>query len=176
MKNVHKPVCLVIMDGWGVRQDEHANAVVQGKTPFYDKAVRDCPFATLRAEGENVGLPPGYQGNSEVGHLNIGAGRVVYQMLMRINRDIGNGSFFNNKVFLNAVENCKKNGSTLHLMGLVQDQGVHAVSSHCEALLELAKKKTGFLMLRCTHLRTDVIPRQNQRQHILAGFKKKWIR
>jgi len=135
-----KPVGLIIMDGWGVAPNDAKNALAKANTPNLDQFVSAYPNTVLRAEGLNVGLPSGNQGNSEVGHLNIGAGRVVKQMLVRIDDDIKNGRFYDNKVLKNAVRHCQKNDSALHLMGLVQDQGVHAVTRHANALLMLCRK------------------------------------
>ncbi len=135
-----RPVCLIIMDGWGIAPADERNALAKADTPELDFFLAKYPNALLRADGLNVGLPAGNQGNSEVGHLNIGAGRIIKQMLVRINTAIEDGSFYNNKVLRGAVEHCRKNGSALHLMGLVQDQGVHAVTSHCNALLMLCRK------------------------------------
>ncbi|WDN89013.1 2,3-bisphosphoglycerate-independent phosphoglycerate mutase [Desulfosarcina sp. BuS5] len=135
-----RPVCLIIMDGWGIAPADAKNALAKADTPNLDYFFSRYPNALLRADGLNVGLPEGNQGNSEVGHLNIGSGRIMKQMLVRINSDIENGSFYENKVLKGAVDHCKKNGSNLHLMGLIQDQGVHAVTSHCNALLMLCSK------------------------------------
>jgi len=135
-----KPVVLIIRDGWGIRKDKKANAVALGNTPNADNYIKNYPTSVLKCHGADVGLPEGYQGNSEVGHLNIGAGRVVYQMLTKINLSIKNREFFRNRALLKAIENCKKNNSTLHIMGLVQDEGVHAHQHHCAALLLLAKR------------------------------------
>ena len=135
-----KPVVLVILDGWGLRKNKYLNAVKTAKTPNFDFFWKNWPHSVLQASGEAVGLPEGFQGNSEVGHLNIGAGRIVYQHLKMINDEIKKGSFSKNKAFLDAFKNCKKHDSVLHLMGLIQDQGVHAVTSHCIELLKLCKK------------------------------------
>ena len=135
-----RPVCLIIMDGWGVAPADEKNALAEADTPNLDRLFLKYPNAILRAEGINVGLPEGNQGNSEVGHLNIGAGRIIKQMLVRIDSDIENGSFYENELLKGAVDHCKRNKSNLHLMGLVQDQGVHAVTRHCNALLMLCSK------------------------------------
>jgi 2,3-bisphosphoglycerate-independent phosphoglycerate mutase len=135
------PIILIIRDGWGISKRKEGNAVLLGKTPNTDSYEKNYPHCSLKCHGEYVGLPAGNQGNSEVGHLNMGAGRVVYQSLTRIDKSVEDQSFFKNKAFLKAVDNCKKNNSALHIMGLVQDQGVHAVTRHCIALLELAKKQ-----------------------------------
>ena len=135
-----RPVCLIVMDGWGVAPADEKNALAKADTPNLDEFSSKYPNAVLRADGLNVGLPDGNQGNSEVGHLNIGAGRIMKQMLVRINSDIEDGSFLENDVLIGAVDHCRKNRSNLHLMGLIQDQGVHAVTSHCNALLMLCRK------------------------------------
>jgi len=138
--NNKKPISLIIMDGWGVAPNDAKNALANANTPNLDRFASIYPNTVLRAEGLNVGLPPGNQGNSEVGHLNIGAGRIVKQMLVRIDDEIENGRFYDNKALQRAIRHCQKNDSALHLMGLVQDQGVHAVTRHCNALLMLCRK------------------------------------
>ena len=136
-----KPMCLIIRDGWGHSDKTEGNAIAQAPTPRTDGFTAKYPHTLIECHGEYVGLTPGNQGNSEVGHLNIGAGRVVYQSLTRINKSIKDGDFFTNKALLNAVRQCQEKGSTLHIMGLVQDQGVHAVTDHAVALLELCKRQ-----------------------------------
>jgi 2,3-bisphosphoglycerate-independent phosphoglycerate mutase len=135
-----KPVCLIILDGWGLSEKIEGNAVRIGKTPNMDSYYNIYPNTRLRPSGEAVGLPEGQMGNSEVGHLNIGAGRVVYQEFTRINKGIEDGSFFKNEVLNKAIENVKKNKISLHLMGLVSDGGVHSHIRHLEALIDLAVK------------------------------------
>jgi 2,3-bisphosphoglycerate-independent phosphoglycerate mutase len=135
-----KPVALIIMDGFGINPDEYGNAVKAANTPFLNKYFSQCPNTVIGASGMDVGLPDGQMGNSEVGHTNIGAGRIVYQELTRITKAIKDGDFFTNDAFTNAVENCKKNNSALHLMGLLSDGGVHSHNTHLYSLLELAKK------------------------------------
>ncbi|MBW1966289.1 MAG: 2,3-bisphosphoglycerate-independent phosphoglycerate mutase [Deltaproteobacteria bacterium] len=135
-----RPVCLIIMDGWGIAPADERNALAKARTPNLDRYLSRFPNATLRAHGLDVGLPEGYQGNSEVGHLNIGAGRIIKQMIVRIDSAIEDGSFYENEVLRGAVDHCRKNGSNLHLMGLIQDQGVHAVTRHCNALLMLCRR------------------------------------
>jgi 2,3-bisphosphoglycerate-independent phosphoglycerate mutase len=132
---------LIIMDGYGLAPDSPSNAVSRAKKPFLDHFFKEYPTNVLEASGEAVGLPEGQMGNSEVGHLNLGAGRVVYQSLTRINKAIKDGSFFENEAFLKAIEHVKKNHSKLHIMGLVSDGGVHAYPTHIKALFELAKQK-----------------------------------
>ena len=136
-----KPTVLLIMDGFGLNDRHEANAVYEANTPNIDKLMEKCPFVKGNASGLAVGLPDGQMGNSEVGHLNMGAGRIVYQELTRITKAIQDGDFFDNKAFLEAVENCKKNNSTLHLYGLLSDGGVHSHNTHHYALIALAKRQ-----------------------------------
>jgi 2,3-bisphosphoglycerate-independent phosphoglycerate mutase len=136
-----RPVCLIIRDGWGKGENNDANAIYKAKTPFTDHYESAYPTTVIATSGLAVGLPAGYQGNSEVGHLNIGAGRVMYQSLTRIDKSVSDGDFFTNKAFLDAIAHAKKNNSTLHLIGLVQEEGVHAVTRHCVALLKLCKQQ-----------------------------------
>ncbi len=135
-----KPVLLCIMDGFGRNDSDYGNAISSAKTPNLDKIMKENPMTYIGASGMDVGLPDGQMGNSEVGHTNIGAGRVVYQELTRITKSISDGDFFENEALLGAVENCKKNGSALHLMGLLSDGGVHSHNTHLYGLLELAKR------------------------------------
>ena len=135
-----KPTVLMILDGYGLNEKEEGNAVKLAKTPVMDGLMKEYPFAKGLASGMAVGLPDGQMGNSEVGHLNMGAGRIVYQELTRITKEIQDGVFFENKNLLAAVENCKKKGSALHLFGLLSDGGVHSHITHLYGLLELAKK------------------------------------
>ena len=135
-----KPVVLMILDGYGLNEKTEGNAVAQAKTPVMDKLMREYPYVRGNASGMAVGLPEGQMGNSEVGHLNMGAGRIVYQELTRITKEIQDGTFFENPAFLAAVENCKKRDSALHLMGLLSDGGVHSHNTHLYGLLELAKR------------------------------------
>ncbi len=134
-------VALIILDGYGINNAEYGNAIAQAKTPVMDKLLAENPHSVLECSGMAVGLPDGQMGNSEVGHTNIGAGRVVYQELTRITKSITDGDFFENEGFLEAVENCKKNDSALHLAGLLSDGGVHSHITHLFALLELAKRQ-----------------------------------
>lgn len=136
-----KPVALLILDGWGLREEREGNAVAQANKPNFDRLWANYPHTTLGASGEAVGLPEGQMGNSEVGHLNIGAGRVVYQSLTKVSKDIRDGAFFENQVFLDAIHHAKDRGKALHLYGLVSDGGVHAHIQHLFALLELAKQE-----------------------------------
>ena len=135
-----KPVVLMILDGYGLNDNCDHNAVCEGRTPVMDQLMSQCPFVKGNASGLAVGLPDGQMGNSEVGHLNMAAGRIVYQELTRITKSIQDGDFFDVPEFLQAVENCKKNHSALHLWGLVSDGGVHSHNTHIYGLLELAKR------------------------------------
>ena len=135
-----KPTVLMILDGYGLNEKVNGNAVAEAKTPVMDKLMAECPFVKGNASGLAVGLPDGQMGNSEVGHLNMGAGRIVYQELTRITKEIEDGTFFENEALLQAVENVKANNSALHLYGLVSDGGVHSHNTHIYGLLELAKR------------------------------------
>ena len=135
-----KPTVLMILDGYGLNSKQEGNAVAEAKTPVLDKLMKEYPFVRGDASGMAVGLPEGQMGNSEVGHLNMGAGRIVYQELTRITKEIHDGTFFENKALLDAVKNCKDNNSALHLYGLLSDGGVHSHNTHLYGLLELAKK------------------------------------
>ncbi|MBD3108544.1 2,3-bisphosphoglycerate-independent phosphoglycerate mutase [Bacillus sp. AGMB 02131] len=135
------PVALIILDGFALRDETKGNAVAHAKKPNFDRYWNQYPHATLRADGEFVGLPEGQMGNSEVGHMNIGAGRIVYQSLTRVNVAIREGEFDKNETFLNAMDHVKKNGTNLHLFGLLSDGGVHSHIEHMYALLKLAAKE-----------------------------------
>ncbi len=135
-----KPVVLMILDGYGLNDTKEHNAVAEAKTPVMDKLMAEYPFVKGNASGMAVGLPDGQMGNSEVGHLNMGAGRIVYQELTRITKEIHDGTFFENKALMDAVNNCKKNDSSLHFFGLLSDGGVHSHNTHLYGLLELAKR------------------------------------
>ncbi len=135
-----KPYALIILDGYGINKNHEGNAIYAAKTPNMDRYMSEYPNTVVHASGMDVGLPDGQMGNSEVGHTNIGAGRVVYQELTRITKAIEDGDFFRNEALLYAIENCKKNGSALHLMGLLSDGGVHSHNKHLYGLLELAKR------------------------------------
>ena len=136
-----KPEALIILDGFGLRDEEKGNAVAHANKPNFDRYWNQYPHATLQACGEAVGLPEGQMGNSEVGHLNIGAGRIVYQSLTRVNLAIEEGDFFENETFLEAIDHAKKKGTSLHLFGLLSDGGIHSHIKHLFALLELAAKQ-----------------------------------
>ncbi len=131
---------LAILDGWGIGDKSEADAIYNANTPFMDYLTSKYPHSKLLACGENVGLPEGQMGNSEVGHMNIGAGRIVYQDLVRINKAIEDGSFFENKTLLRAFEYAKAENKKVHLIGLVSDGGVHSLDTHLYALCDMAKK------------------------------------
>ena len=135
------PIILCIMDGFGIRNNEHGNAISEAKTPCLDKFFKENAFTLINASGEYVGLPDGQMGNSEVGHMNIGAGRIVYQSLTLINKAIKDGDFFTNEHYLNAINHVKKNGSKLHIFGLISDGGVHSHINHILAMLKLCKEQ-----------------------------------
>ena len=134
-----KTTVLMILDGFGINERTEGNAVKLAKTPIIDSLIEKYPYVKGYASGLDVGLPEGQMGNSEVGHLNIGAGRIVYQELTRITKSIEDGDFFNNEELLKAVENCKKNNSSLHIFGLLSDGGVHSHNTHLYGVLKLAK-------------------------------------
>jgi len=135
-----KPLALIILDGFGYNANEYGNAIQAANTPNIDILMKNYPHTLIGASGMDVGLPDGQMGNSEVGHTNIGAGRVVYQELTRITKSIGDGDFFTNTALQAAIDNCKENGSALHLMGLLSDGGVHSHNTHLYALIEMAKR------------------------------------
>ena len=136
-----KPTVLMILDGYGLNDRTDGNAVAQAKTPVMDQLMKEYPFVKGNASGLAVGLPDGQMGNSEVGHMNMGAGRIVYQELTRITKEINDGDFFKNQALLDGMENVKKNNSDLHLYGLLSDGGVHSHITHVYGLLELAKRE-----------------------------------
>ena len=136
-----KLTMLMILDGFGNNQNESGNAIEIAKTPNIDELMKKNPTTIIHTSGLNVGLPEGQMGNSEVGHTNIGAGRIVYQELTRITKSIQDGDFFENKAFIDAIKYCKKQDSDLHLYGLLSNGGVHSHNTHLYALLELCKKE-----------------------------------
>ena len=136
-----KPTVLMILDGYGLRDEKKGNGIAEANTPVMDKLMAEYPFVKGNASGLAVGLPDGQMGNSEVGHMNMGAGRIIYQELTKITKAIDDGDFFENKALLAACENAKKNGTALHLMGLVSDGGVHSHITHIYGILELAKRQ-----------------------------------
>ena len=136
-----KPVVLMVLDGYGLNDKTEGNAIAMADTPVMDKLMKECPFVPGNASGLAVGLPDGQMGNSEVGHMNIGAGRIIYQDLTSITKAIEDGDFFKNEALLEAIDNCKKNGSDLHLWGLLSDGGVHSHNTHVYGILELCKRQ-----------------------------------
>ena len=136
-----KPVVLMVLDGYGITDKTEGNAIYMANTPVMDKLMAECPYVRGNASGLAVGLPDGQMGNSEVGHMNIGAGRIIYQDLTSITKAIEDGDFFENEAMLEAIENCKKNNSDLHLWGLLSDGGVHSHNTHLYGILELCKKQ-----------------------------------
>jgi 2,3-bisphosphoglycerate-independent phosphoglycerate mutase len=136
-----RPFVLAVLDGWGQSADEFGNAIAAASTPAVDRLMQTWPWTTLAASGEAVGLPDGQQGNSQVGHLTIGAGRVILQPLTRINRAIRDGSFFDNVVLCDAVDAARERGTSLHCLGLISPGGVHSDQAHAVALAELARRR-----------------------------------
>lgn len=136
-----KPVVLMVLDGYGLNDKKEGNAIAMANTPVMDQLMKECPYAPGLASGLAVGLPDGQMGNSEVGHMNIGAGRIIYQDLTSITKAIEDGDFFENEAMLEAIHNCKKNHSDLHLWGLLSDGGVHSHNTHLYGILELCKKE-----------------------------------
>ena len=144
------PFLLIINDGWGVAPDSRGNAIVRADTPTFDHVIKNYWVTALQAGGESVGLPWGEMGNSEVGHLSLGSGKIIYQDLPRITRAISNGDFFTNEKFLHAFEKVKKSDGVLHIAGLISDGGVHAHIEHFDSLLELAtKQKVQKIAIHC---------------------------
>src|SRR5213592_5075069 len=136
-----RPVALIVLDGWGYRPETNGNAIALARTPTWDSLWSRGSRTLLEASGLRVGLPEGQMGNSEVGHLNLGAGRVVMQDLVRISSAIANGDFYRNPAFVAACDQVKKNNGTLHLVGLVGSGGVHAIDTHLLALIALAERE-----------------------------------
>ena len=135
------PTTLIIMDGFGLRKETAGNAIANAKKPNLDRIFASNPGCKLSASGLDVGLPAGQMGNSEVGHTNIGAGRVVFQDLPRISKAIQDGDFFTNEAYVSAMDDCKAKGTALHVMGLLSDGGVHSHIEHIFALLDMAKQR-----------------------------------
>lgn len=136
-----RPTVLLILDGYGLREQTEHNAIALADTPVMDQLMKEYPFVKGNASGMAVGLPEGQMGSSEVGHLNMGAGRIVYQDLVRITREIENGNFYDNEALLKAMDNARENGTSLHIFGLLSDGGVHSHNTHLYALLEMAKRQ-----------------------------------
>lgn len=157
------PVTLLILDGWGVSPEKRGNAVLAARTPNYLEMLARFPNCLLNASGSAVGLPPGLMGNSEVGHLNIGAGRVVIQKLSQISAKIPDGTFFKNPAFMAAIDNVRKNNSRLHVFGLVSDGCVHSSPDHLDGLIELARKEKVELIVHPILDGRDTPPRSARR-------------
>ena len=136
-----KPLVLMILDGWGYREESRANAIALGETPCWDSMWRADPHTLIETSGEAVGLPPGQMGNSEVGHLNLGAGRVVYQEFTRIGRSIRTGSFFTNRTLTDAVDLAVDTGKAVHILGLLSPGGVHSHEDQIHAMARLAVER-----------------------------------
>lgn len=141
MSLIPKPMMLIILDGWGYREDPEANAIAAASKPVWDKLWADYPHTTVRGSGAEVGLPANQMGNSEVGHLNLGAGRIVYQEFTRVSRAIKTGSFFNNHTLTNAVDRASENDKALHIFGLLSPGGVHSHEQHIQAMVRLAVER-----------------------------------
>lgn len=162
-----KKAVLIIMDGYGLAAPTQGNAIAQAKKPNLDKFFSEYPCSKLSASGMDVGLPEGQMGNSEVGHTNIGAGRVVFQILPKISRDIENGDFFKNEVYIKAMEDAKRNGKALHIMGLLSTGGVHSHLNHIFGILDMAKQRgVENVFVHCFLDGRDVAPKSG------AGFVK----
>ncbi|MFK5959047.1 MAG: 2,3-bisphosphoglycerate-independent phosphoglycerate mutase, partial [Lutibacter sp.] len=138
---MNKKVILMILDGWGITQDPKVSAVFNANTSYIDNLYHKYANASLRTDGEHVGLPIGQMGNSEVGHMNLGAGRIVYQNLVRINMAVKNKTLGKEKVLLDAFSYAKKNNKNIHLLGLVSDGGIHSHINHLKGLLNVASEK-----------------------------------
>ena len=136
-----KRTVLVVLDGFGERAEKDGNAIRLAKTPAFDALYREFPHTLINTSGLAVGLPEGQMGNSEVGHMNMGSGRIVYQELTRINKSISDGDFFENRALVDAVDKAKAAGTALHLMGLTSPGGVHSSLEHAYAVVELAKRR-----------------------------------
>ncbi len=140
MQAWERPLLLIVLDGWGINKNHEGNAIALARKPFYNSLIEDYPNTGLLAAGEAVGLPEGQMGNSEVGHLNLGAGRVVYQDLTRINRSIRDGSFYNNQALINGIKAALSGNNRLHLLGLLSDGGVHSSIDHLFSLIKMTKE------------------------------------
>lgn len=141
MSQTRKPTALIILDGWGHREETESNAIANAHTPTWDHLLKTYPNALIQTSGNAVGLPEGQMGNSEVGHMNLGAGRIVYQNFTRINKDVADGEFFNNEVLCNAIDKAKANGGAVHLAGLLSPGGVHSHEDQIFAACEMAVKR-----------------------------------
>ena len=156
-ESMKRPVVLMILDGWGYNPTCDNNAVCLADTPNLDALFASCPHTLIGASGQDVGLPDGQMGNSEVGHLNLGAGRVVYQDLTRISLSIEDGSLFDNPALNSAIDKVKSSGGKLHLMGLLSDGGVHSHNTHLYALVEMASKAGASHSMARTQLGATIV-------------------
>ncbi|MCX9457826.1 2,3-bisphosphoglycerate-independent phosphoglycerate mutase, partial [Vibrio cholerae] len=141
MTTAKKPMVLVILDGYGYREDKQDNAILNANTPVMDKLWAECPHSLISGSGLDVGLPDGQMGNSEVGHVNLGAGRIVYQDLTRLDKEIKDGDFFHNTVLTGAVDTAVAAGKAVHIMGLLSPGGVHSHEDHILAMIDLAVQR-----------------------------------
>ena len=172
MHNSKGPIALIIIDGWGYSPAREGNAIALAATPYYDEICENYPQTLLEASGTRVGLPAGVMGNSEVGHLNIGAGRVIRMDVSRVDHDISTGEFFRNEVLLAAMDEVKKRGKALHLMGLLSDGQVHSSQEHLYALLFFAKQRgLERVFIHCFLDGRDTPPSSGA--HYLAALHKK---
>lgn len=163
------------MDGFGLRKETEGNAIAAAKHPNLDRLWATCPHTQIGASGLDVGLPDGQMGNSEVGHTNMGAGRIVYQELTRITKSIEEGEYLTNPALVHAMENAKKPGAALHLMGLLSDGGVHSHIRHLYGLIEMAKK-SGVERYISTASWTGVMYRRPPGRSTLMSCSRSWIR
>ncbi len=173
-----EPFVLIVMDGYGLRAEADGNAVMAAQTPVLDKLFKNNPWSKIKTDGEASGLPEGQMGNSEVGHMNLGAGRIVYQPLTRINKQISSGDFFENSVLVEGFNQAKKAGSTVHLMGLLSDGGVHSHIEHLFALLDMARQtEQSRVAIHALLDGRDVPPRSGQRYiaRLVAELKERKI-
>ena len=161
-----KPTVLMILDGYGLNERHDANAVYEANTPVMDKLMAEYPFVKGNASGLAVGLPDGQMGNSEVGHMNMGAGRIVYQELTRITKEIQDGDFFKNEALLAAMKNAKENDSAIHFMGLLSDGGVH---SH------ITLRKRDLIKFMYTASWTAVTPLRLPEKDISSSSRRRWM-
>src|SRR5258708_4064148 len=156
---MNRPLVLIILDGWGYAAASKANAISLARKPNYDRLLAEFPNTLIHTSGRYVGLPDGQMGNSEVGHLNIGAGRIVYMDITKIDVMIEKGDFFTNPVLLDAIKNARSGGRQLHLCGLLSDGGVHSHQNHLYALLRMAKQNgVDRTFVHCFMDRRDTLP------------------
>lgn len=168
-----QPVLLMILDGWGLAPASSSNAATLAATPHLDRYFANYPHTTLEASGTAVGLPAGQIGNSEVGHLNIGSGRIIYQNLTRISKAIDDGDFFTNPELCKVMDTTKASGKALHLLGLLSDGGVHSHLTHLVALVRMAKRE-GWKRFSSTLSLMVAMLHQSLHLRISASWKKRW--